>query len=75
MDWATIANLILTIGLPAAEKLWSLVTTNTAPTQADWDTLKKLADQKAVDLMKAQLTAAGIALDSPQGVAMIAQAS
>lgn len=75
MDWATIANLILTIGIPASEKLWTLVTTNNAPTQADWDTLKALANVKAVDLMKSQLTAAGIALDSPQGLAMISAAS
>lgn len=75
MNWATIANLIVTIGLPAAEKLWNLVTTNTAPTQADWDTLKALANQTAKDRMTAQLKAAGIALDSPQAIALLAQAS
>lgn len=75
MDWITLANLILTVGLPAAEKLWNLVTSGTPPTQADWDALKALASAKASDKMAAQLTAAGIALDSAQGKAMLALAS
>ena len=75
MDWATIANLILTIGLPAAEKLWTLVTTNTAPTAADWATLKTLGAVNAKDVMTAQLKAAGIPLTDPKAIALLAQVS
>lgn len=75
MSWIDIANLILTVGLPAAEKLWQLATTATVPTQADWNTVTVLAGQKAKDILTAQLKAAGIALDDPKAVALLALAS
>lgn len=75
MTWATLIPLILQYGLPYAEKLWSLITANNAPTQADFDALRALASQTAQDRMKANLTAAGIPLDSPQALALIAAAA
>lgn len=75
MTWASLIPLIISYGLPYAEKLWSLWTSNTAPTQADFDALRSLASQTAQDRMKANLQAAGIALDSPQAIALINLAS
>lgn len=75
MTWASLIPLIVQYGLPYAEKLWSLWTSNTAPNQADFDALRSLASQTAQDRMKANLQAAGIALDSPQAIALINLAS
>lgn len=75
MDLTTAANLIISVGIPAAQKIIEMFSKASLPMQAEWDALKALASTKAKDLMAAQLTAAGIALDSPQGVAMLALAS
>ncbi len=75
MEWTAIINLILTVGLPAAEKLWQLASKASVPTQADWDAIKAAAKETAADKMKAQLIAAGISPDSEQGKAMLALAS
>jgi hypothetical protein len=72
MSWAVLIPIILQYGLPFAEKLFALATTNNPPTQADWDALKVLADQTPETQMQAALTRAGIPLDSPQAVALLA---
>lgn len=75
MSWATLIPIIAQYGLPYAEKLWQLWSSPSVPTQADFDALRALVTQSAKDRMKANLVAAGIALDSPQAQQLIALAS
>lgn len=78
MGWEALIPLIVTYGpqgVALAEKLWKLWTSKAPPTQADFDSLRALANQSAADRLKVQLAAAGIALDSPQAVALLAQVS
>ena len=72
LDWATIVSLILSQGLPVAEKIWTLANTNAAPTQADWDALMALSKVSARQQMLLALARAGIAPDSDQGKAFLA---
>jgi hypothetical protein len=74
MNWAILLPIIAQYGLPLAEKLWQKWTTGAMPTQADWDELDAITRQTAQDRMKANLTAAGIPLDSPQAQALLALA-
>lgn len=71
MDWAIIAQLIVTIGVPATQKLiekWS----NGAPVSlAEFAEVRSIAEQTATDRMKAQLVAAGIELDSAPAKALL----
>jgi len=71
MDAALIVQLIIQVGWPLASKLIDKIQTGQDVTPADWEVLKGLASQTAQDHMKAQLTAAGIALDSPQAIALL----
>ncbi len=72
MGWATIIQLIISEGIPAAYKIWQLASSGKDPTEADWQALLALEGKTALDQLKASLTAAGIALDSPQAVALLA---
>jgi len=71
MSGAAIAQLILTYGLPFAQKVWQLATAP-AVTQADWDALNALASQTARSKMLDALAKAGVDPASPQGIAMLA---
>lgn len=71
MDWATVANLIVDIGMPAVERLISLWETKQAVTSAEFANLQSLANQTAQDRMKARLTAAGIDLNSDQAKVLL----
>lgn len=71
MGASDIISLIVQVGYPVAVKLIDKVFTKSPVTQADWDSIKADAAQTAKDRMKAQLVAAGIALDSPQAVALL----
>lgn len=70
--WATLIPIIAQEGIPMAEALWKLWAAGNEPTQADFDNLRVLGRQTALDHVKAQLIAKGIALDSPQAFALIA---
>lgn len=72
MNWAVWIPIIATQGINVAEKLWQLAQTGGSPTQADWDSLKALGGLTARDQLIASLNRAGIALDSPQAVALLA---
>jgi hypothetical protein len=72
LDWATVVSLILTQGLPVAERIWTLANTNAAPTKADWDALMALSKVNARGQMMLALARAGIAPDSEQGKAFLA---
>lgn len=67
--------IIAQYGVPLAESLFQKWTSGSAPTQADFDQLKTLAQQTAKDRMIAQLNAAGIPLTDPKAVALLAQVS
>jgi hypothetical protein len=73
MGWTAIIAIIAQYGLPLAESLWQKWSTGTVPTQADWDQLRALANTSAADIMRQRLAAAGIALDSPEAIALLAQ--
>jgi hypothetical protein len=72
MEIDTIISLIISQGIPVAEKLWKLWANKTAPTQADWDELKQMGKENAMSQMRLALIQNGIDLTSPQGVAILA---
>lgn len=72
MDIATIISLIISQGLPVAQKLWQLWESKTAVTQDDWNVLIALGKQNARSQMMLALAQAGIDPTSPQGVALLA---
>ena len=72
MDYATIISLIITQGIPAAEKLWQIWQSKAAVTQADWDSLKALSNQTARSNMLLALARNGVDPASPQGQAFLA---
>ena len=72
MNWATLIPIIIQYGLPVAEKLWSLWTTNAAPTAADWEALKALGVSTRKQDMTAALIRNGVDPASPQGQALLA---
>ena len=72
MNWLLLAQLIAQYGIPVAEKLWSLWTTGSVPTQADWDNLKQMASVNAKAQMTAALVRNGVDPNSPQGQALLA---
>lgn len=76
MGWVEIAGLLITYGpqgIDLAEKLWTKWSTKAPVTAQDFTDLRAMVNQTAADRMKVQLTKAGIPLDSPQGVALLAQ--
>ena len=72
MNWTILIPIIAQYGLPLAEKLWQKWSSGTPPTQADFDELRGLGKQTALDIVKARLVAAGILLDSPQAIQLLA---
>lgn len=72
MTWAAAIALIVQYGIPVAESLFQKWSTSSGPTVQDWADLKALAAQTAQDRAKAALTRAGIALDSPQALQLLA---
>lgn len=72
MSWAIWIELIAKYGLELAYKLWLKWQANGNPTQQEWDDLLAMTKQTARDRMVAQLTAAGIPLDSPEAKALLA---
>lgn len=75
MGWPQIIAIIAQYGLPLAESLFQKWSSGTPPTQADFDALRQLASQTAKDRMIAALNAAGIPLNDPKAIALLAQAS
>jgi len=72
MDWATIAQLIITIGLPAVEKLIANIENKVPVTLAEIQQLRELANRTSQDRMKAMAVAAGFTLDDPRVLALLA---
>lgn len=72
MGWETLIPIIAQYGIPLAEQLWQKWSTGSAPTQADWDQLKALAQGSAQSQMLAALARAGIDPNSDQGKALLA---
>jgi hypothetical protein len=71
MTWATLIPIIAQYGLPVAEALYKKWAANGVPTQTDFDELRILLQQKAVDKMKERLVLAGFQLDDPKALALI----
>lgn len=72
MTWAALIPIIVTYGLPVAEKLFQLFSSNAAPTDADWVALKALGLATRRQDMIASLLRNGVDPTSPQGVALLA---
>lgn len=72
MDWATVANLIISVGLPAAIKIVEKWEKGDAPTAAELIELEAMTNQRAKDRMLRVLATQGIDPASPQGVALLA---
>lgn len=72
MNWAVLIPIIAQEGLPVAEAIFQRWSSGTPPTQADFDNWRALGQRTANDRMKAKLTAAGIPLDDPKAVALLA---
>jgi hypothetical protein len=71
MTWAAVIQLILSYGLPVALDLASKWTSSSPVTVEEIEKLRELASQNARSVMVARLTAAGIAIDSPQATALL----
>lgn len=74
MGWEILVSLIIKEGLPVAAAIFQKWKSGNPPSQADFDELRAMAKQQAVDRIKLQLVSAGIPLDSPQAVALLAMA-
>ena len=74
MNWAVLIPIIAQEGIPLAEALFTKWSTGNPPTAADFDELRAIAKQTALDRVKLRLAASGIPLDSPQAVALLALA-
>lgn len=75
ITWLTIAQIIAQEGLPIAEAVFQKWSKGTPPAQADFDELRGLVTQNAVDAMREQLDKANIPWDSDQGKSMLALVS
>jgi hypothetical protein len=71
MNWIIISKLIIEVGYPMAVKIWQNSKAGGDATQEQWNELEAMSKATAQDRMKAQLTAAGIPLDSSQAVALL----
>ena len=72
MNWTVLIPIIIQYGLPVAEKLFQLWSTNAVPTQADWDALKELGLSTRRQEMTDALIRNGVEPTSPQGQALMA---
>lgn len=72
MGIEVIATLIARYGLPLAYRMWQDWTNGVPVTQAMWDDLLKLGEQSAKTQLIDALNRAGIPLDDPRAVALIA---
>lgn len=64
MNWATIAQLIIQIGLPAAQKIWEKWQVKGEPTAEDWAELRLLANRTPESLLMQALINNNIDLNS-----------
>lgn len=74
MGWEILIPLIIQYGLPLAANLHAKWASGKLPTQADFDELRALAKQDAQSKMKAALVRAGIPLEDPKALELIAKA-
>jgi len=72
MNWAVLIPIIANEGLPIAEAIYKKWASGNPPTQTDFDELRALGQQTALDRAKARLAAAGIPLDSDKGKEILA---
>lgn len=73
MPLAVLIPLLLQYGLPFVEKVFTMWTSNPTIGQAEWDSLKALAQNTALSQMKAALARAGIPETDPHAQALLSQ--
>lgn len=66
-----IIQLILSEGLPVAEKLWTLWESKATVTKADWDQLTALSQQNARSQLADAVKRAGIDFSDPKIAALL----
>lgn len=72
MDWLTISQLIIRVGLPAANLIWTKWQTKSEPTQKDWDELRAMANQTPESLLTQALINNNIDVNSPKAQELLA---
>ena len=72
MNWAIIAQLIITEGVPVAAAIIERWSNNTPVTPEEFGKIRSIAQQTAADRLKLKLVQAGIPLDSDQAKALLA---
>jgi hypothetical protein len=72
MDWLIIAQLIIKLGLPAANLIWTKWQAKGEPTQKEWDELKALANQTPESMLTQALQNNGIDINSPKAQELLA---
>lgn len=55
MNWSTLAPLIAQVGLPAAFRLWQLISDNSPVTTEKWQELLTLSEKTADDYLQQAL--------------------
>lgn len=72
MDWATVAKLIIEVGLPATQQIIANWSNKSPVTPEEFANVRATASQTATDRLKERLVKAGIPLDSEQAKALLA---
>ena len=72
MNWLLFTQLILEVGLPAAERIFQKWQSGNPVTQADIDELKALGLVTPKEQLLKALAAAGVASGSPEASALLA---
>lgn len=73
MDWATVAQLIITVGIPATQTIVEKWANREAVTPEEFAKVRGLANQTAQDRMKLALVNAGIDLESEPAKKLLEQ--
>lgn len=71
MTWLFWVSLVEKVGLPLAEKLWTLAASGGVPTPEQWAELRALQAQTAESQARAALARAGVDLNDPKARALL----
>ncbi len=68
ISWSVIAGLVVQYGLPLAERIWQKASSNSPPTQADFDELKAMSERTPESLLREVLAANGVSETDPKAI-------
>jgi hypothetical protein len=72
MNWSVLIPIIAQEGLPVAQAIYQKWASGNPPTAADFEELRALSQQTAVDRIKAVLVKNGVLLDSDKAKELLA---